>query len=418
MPARPDCATPAGAARRDTFQGVAATPVHRTHTVNEVEPSEPHAAKERRTVAQPARPASGRSERLSAPRFGLVVGSALGGLLLSVVLWGIGIYLTSGQSVGLFVALYPALLRIVQCGGGFALGWHLPADGRPSAVYVVLLTAAVLLLSIFEAVAFWVAGPFPGWRVLAPVQELIAAAPFQIMTVAVFIGIGRVSRRLAHRQQVSARVEAMKADIARARADKFRARLQPEFVVGQLELIRGLATSDPRQADWILVELSHLLRLTLSRARADHLPLREEVGYLSTYLTLRQAVSGGRSGLTVSVPPPLGDALVPSASVSVLLDDLRGADGDHGLCDLHLSADLNGNHLAVVLTAYHPDRRSRTSTEPAPPPQPPATTDTPGLTWIPVQAVDGAAHAGFVVPLVMPAGDRGRRLRRRETEVV
>jgi LytS/YehU family sensor histidine kinase len=108
---------------------------------------------------------------------------------------------------------------------------------------------------------------------------------------------------LAQREQDLARngVTSAEAQLADARLQTLRAQLQPHFLFNALNTISVLMHENVDSAERILLELSALLRRSLDSTEAHEVTLREEIGFLKSYLEIEQARFGGRL-LRVLIP--------------------------------------------------------------------------------------------------------------------
>ncbi len=74
----------------------------------------------------------------------------------------------------------------------------------------------------------------------------------------------------------------------RAQLEMLQFQLQPHFLFNTLSAISGLISSAPEQAQEAIVELSELLRASVSGAHTIEVPLREELAIAKVYLRIQQ----------------------------------------------------------------------------------------------------------------------------------
>jgi hypothetical protein len=134
-----------------------------------------------------------------------------------------------------------------------------------------------------------------------------------------------------------------RAELARARVQALRLRLQPALMIHALDAIAALASRDPRQCEWLIRRVGQLLRWLLANASREWVSVADEIELLNGYLDvegirthgLQRRIDVDGSLLGMSVPPVLFQPLVaqllrerPSTtSVSVWLDGELDDDG-------------------------------------------------------------------------------------------
>jgi len=116
----------------------------------------------------------------------------------------------------------------------------------------------------------------------------------------------------------------------------------------------GLVHDDPAAADRMIARLSTLLRHSLDNTGASEVPLREELGFVASYLEIEQTRFEDRLGVAWDVDPAALDARVPHLLLQPLVENAvrhgiapRGAPGvvrisarrDDGLLRLEVRDD-------------------------------------------------------------------------------
>jgi LytS/YehU family sensor histidine kinase len=125
-------------------------------------------------------------------------------------------------------------------------------------------------------------------------------------------------RRLRERELAAAELE---TQLARAQLQALQGQLQPHFLFNTLNAIGVLVREDPAAAGRVVSLLADLLRRTLDVAQQQEVPLREELDFLGRYLEIEQTRFPDRLTVTVEVPEPLGDLLVPSFLLQPLVEN-------------------------------------------------------------------------------------------------
>ncbi len=126
------------------------------------------------------------------------------------------------------------------------------------------------------------------------------------------------------RGREAARMTQVDADLARARLDLLRWRLQPELLVSVLEDVGRLALSDPDRADQVVVALGDFLRGLLAGVNSDVSVLRDECVRAEAYLALERARGRLGPATRLECPDELREvACAPLAVVSALWPVVR-----------------------------------------------------------------------------------------------
>jgi two-component sensor histidine kinase len=125
-------------------------------------------------------------------------------------------------------------------------------------------------------------------------------------------------RRLRERERSALVLE---SSLANARLSALRAQLHPHFLFNSLNAIVALLRRDPRLAEATLMSLSDLLRLALSQAEKQEVPLREEMNFVNRYLEIQQTRFGDKLRIEHDVAPATLDCLVPTLLLQPLVEN-------------------------------------------------------------------------------------------------
>jgi two-component sensor histidine kinase len=113
----------------------------------------------------------------------------------------------------------------------------------------------------------------------------------------------------------------LESSLANARLSALRAQLHPHFLFNSLNAIVALLRRDPRLAEATLMSLSDLLRLALSQAEKQEVPLREEMNFVNRYLEIQQTRFGDKLRIEHDVAPATLDCLVPTLLLQPLVEN-------------------------------------------------------------------------------------------------
>jgi signal transduction histidine kinase len=266
---------------------------------------------------------------------GASAGQAIRGGLASVLPWAVG---------GLFV------LRAAR-----ALPW--PEEGRSR---VVLLHVALAIGFIVASTAAWfsfvlldrrlvmgAAAPPFSWRVV-PWQALTCSLVYAALVSGVY------ARQYAVRvREQSAR--AAQAELLRATAElaALRSQLNPHFILNTLHTLLGLVRRDPGLAEQAIERIGDLLRygLRLHREAIDEVTLREEWGFVRSYLDLESLRLGDRLTLRMDADPGAMECLVPAFVLQPLVENaIRHAIAPRARGgSLEVEARREGHRLRLVV---------------------------------------------------------------------
>jgi LytS/YehU family sensor histidine kinase len=189
--------------------------------------------------------------------------------------------------------------------------------GRFFAAHLGLL-AAFLLLSV------------AGWLLLVAIDSLVftghvAAMNFRFVAFKLFNDV-LIYGTLAgvayawHNADAVAKAEALRA---RASLEAMRSQLNPHFILNTFHALVGLVRRDPAVAESALEQLGDLLRYSLrvQRDGIDEVPLRDEYALVESYLELERLRLADRLRVTVELPPPTLECLVPTFAVQILVEN-------------------------------------------------------------------------------------------------
>lgn len=126
-------------------------------------------------------------------------------------------------------------------------------------------------------------------------------------------------------QMLSLLMEVVEADRQRtlaadARLEALQAQIRPHFLFNVLNTIIAFSRTDPDRARELLIELSDFFRRSLQH-RGPTIPLRDEIEYVNTYLTLERARFGEKLCYRVRVDPRALDWEVPILTLQPLVEN-------------------------------------------------------------------------------------------------
>jgi two-component system, LytTR family, sensor kinase len=215
---------------------------------------------------------------------------------------------------------------------------NLPIHIVACALYIVLKLA--IFLPLVDALG-WLGEPldFVAWLYGDAFPLTIAYAS----VVAAYYGVSYYEgyRRTAE----------LEARLSRVQLDALRAQLHPHFLFNALNALSTLIHKDPQAADRMVLELSELLRHTLTVNAPAEVPLREEIAFVERYLGIMQQRFGDRLRVTIDVPAAVEHAMVPNLVLQPLIENalVHGVGRSAAAGAVTLRARRAGDTLELVV---------------------------------------------------------------------
>jgi two-component system, LytTR family, sensor kinase len=126
------------------------------------------------------------------------------------------------------------------------------------------------------------------------------------------------ARAQREREVAAARLE---QQLSEARLASLKAQLNPHFLFNTLNMISSHVHDTPDVADAMLAHLADFLRLTLSHAEAQEVPLGTELEFLDAYLAIMKARFEERLTVEVRLEPSSRVAMVPHLILQPLVEN-------------------------------------------------------------------------------------------------
>ena len=125
----------------------------------------------------------------------------------------------------------------------------------------------------------------------------------------------------SHLKEREIRTAELEHLVSEARLGVLRAKLHPHFLFNTLNTISAHVEREPRTARRLLEQLGELLRLSLTHAEDQEIPLAQEVAFIERYLELQKARLEDRLEAVVRVEADVLDALVPTFILQPLVEN-------------------------------------------------------------------------------------------------
>jgi len=174
---------------------------------------------------------------------------------------------------------------------------------------------------------------------------------FGILTYWLLLGLSLEFERFGERREREKRAAELESELARARLESLRTRLQPHFLFNALNGIAGLMREDVEAADKMLTQLSDLLRMTLSSAEREQVSLTEELEVVEAYLGIQQVRFGARMVVSRDIDPSTRQLLVPVMSLQPLVENAveHAVETTPGTVHIRISSRREGDSLIVEI---------------------------------------------------------------------
>jgi two-component system, LytTR family, sensor kinase len=246
--------------------------------------------------------------------------------------------------------LVPAMLYLARRYPFERQRWRRAAAVHAGGVVVVVLTHAILTVSIRELVAMQFGMMLGSWW--SEFQRLFFLNfDWEMMTYWAVVGL---SHALDYHREAQARTLAtarLETALAEAQLQALQRQLHPHFLFNTLHTISALMHRDTEAADAMLARLSDLLRLTLDRLGVQEVPLKEELDFLEKYLEIERTRFGERLVVDMQIEPEALDICVPNLVLQPLVENAirHGIAPRLGGGRLQIVARLTGTRLWMMV---------------------------------------------------------------------
>jgi signal transduction histidine kinase len=193
-----------------------------------------------------------------------------------------------------------------------------------------------------------------GWGLIRQFDEtdvmVTAQRQFRLELLALFAGLIAIASIVLIMRR-ALRMERLQRELVRLELDHLKSQLQPHFLFNALNAIAQELRSDPDKAESMIVRLGDLLRMSLEMGKRQEVRLREELGFLDTYLEFERTRSDNRLMVHMDIDPQALDAMVPVLVLQPLVENAIR----HGIARvsragiLGVRAQVRGDSIEMVV---------------------------------------------------------------------
>ena len=182
-----------------------------------------------------------------------------------------------------------------------------------------LLVSALSIYLQYDFLKWWIGSnnlPYQDW--------LYTTLPIRLVFVLLFnswIATSSAMRKIINLSESRYQLQADASELLKeAELFKLRQQLQPHFLYNSLNSINALVLADPDKAQDMIGKLASFLRSSVRRESEDHLPVSDELEYLSSYLDIESVRFGDRLNITIDNTAD-GDARIPPFLLQPILEN-------------------------------------------------------------------------------------------------
>ncbi len=209
----------------------------------------------------------------------------------------------------------------------------------------------LIAMILFAVPVAYFGGSYAASKILSLPSETVFshqiehASPLMTMIIIVCLMFAWFNWNQSELAAVKAQAAAEKAHTAavekqaiQAQLQLLQAQIEPHMLFNTLANLQGLIAIDPPRAQYMLDQLIHYLRASLTSARAEKTTLAHEFELMQAYLELMSVRMGARLAYKLLLPPELSKVNVPPMLLQPLVENAI----KHGL-----EAKIEGGRIDV-----------------------------------------------------------------------
>lgn len=198
-----------------------------------------------------------------------------------------------------------------------------PVEEGKIGLSICVLSAGALVVILGKGAYMYCTNPLFGWYDQLPSfwEVFLASVRNNFLLCWLIIGGAHALLYAERAQQRQQQIMALQSSLSRARLDALSAQLNPHFLFNTLNSIAELVHHDADASDRMLVNLSALLRSSLSRSSEQEVRLDDELELLSHYIDIQKVRLGRRLEFCLSIDRECLDAQVPPLILQPIVEN-------------------------------------------------------------------------------------------------
>ncbi len=251
-----------------------------------------------------------------------------------------GLLLWQGSVYFSWAALLPAFVRAARRAPGRD-AWYAPLGGLALASVPILAAHGGLVAALER----WAFGRAPAGFA----ATFLGRLPVDLLSYWAIAGAVIAADFYAGYRERRAAAADLERQLALARLEALKARLQPHFLFNTLQAIVVLIKKDPDGAARMTTQLAALLRASLDRAGAHEVTLADELRLVDDYLAIMRTRFSDRLAVEVSAEPDALGCAVPDLLLQPLVENAlrHGLEPKRGPVRLRVLARRRGGGLEL-----------------------------------------------------------------------
>lgn len=163
------------------------------------------------------------------------------------------------------------------------------------------------------------------------------------------------------KQEILMENETLKRENLNALHESLKQQVNPHFLFNSLNTLKSLIKEDQGQAVDFTSELSSVYRYMLRHQDKKEVPLKEEIGFVKSYLYLLKIRYGDAIQVKIDIPEELLDSLMPPNTLQLLMENTVKHNALSGKKPLSISIYIHDGHLVVENTLHPKTARGSSS---------------------------------------------------------
>ncbi len=232
--------------------------------------------------------------------------------IISMIIW----FTDAGD---FWLTLQISLVFGVSCLCGIRVSLHYLRDKTSVLVATVIGYVTGVVIGTIHLM-YQMYGSFDQVR-NAPASDLILKILFSLLVTYIFYNSHRVTRKERELQLRREQTLKQEKELAESNYQVLQSQIEPHFLFNTLANIRVLIDLEPSQAKKVLDDLTGLLRVSMTKAERQVIPLQEELQLVESYLAIQQVRMGDRLTCQIKTLDDIALASCPPFTLQPLIEN-------------------------------------------------------------------------------------------------